>query len=263
MPGCHREEPVRGAQGNSECRRIIRSREVSPAISQGSSVSSGIVSPNAQRLVRKLRYKKDKEIASLRLKLQPLIKLNDAYRKKISRLQPLQEKRKSSIAFENARLGDNIQLKNSVVQVSRELLLSRPSTSGYNSFAGGVLRSYKSIKSYKMNQIVSLFVVETSLQATKLKGRFKSIFRRRNGQSKNAPVLQKKNDVTIFLSDDENSSCAAGKKEYVKREGVKVQKRYLNYSLGNLYKKFNSSHTYTLSFATFCRFRPFWILPNF
>lgn len=47
----------------------------------------------------------------------------------------------------------------------------------------------------------------------------------------------------------------------MKKEGVKEQKRYLNDSLGNLHKKFNSSHAYTLSFATFCRFRPFWILP--
>jgi hypothetical protein len=67
-------------------------------------------------------------------------------------------------------------------------------------------------------------------------------------------------DIKEFLEDDENSSNSAGKKEYVKRGGKKMQKRYLNDSLYNLHKKFIRSCGYSLSFASFCRFRPFWIV---
>lgn len=55
-----REQPSTSAELHYQSRRITRSnsrsREVSPANLQGSSVNSGIVSPNAQKLVRKLRY---------------------------------------------------------------------------------------------------------------------------------------------------------------------------------------------------------------
>lgn len=130
-----RENPPSFGQGSSECKRItrsnFRSREVSPATSQVSSASSGTLSPNAQRLVRKLRYKKDKEIASLRNKLQSVRKLNDAYRKKISRMQPLQEN----------DLQDNNQSENSTVSdVSPPV--PRASTSDDISVAEGVLRSF-------------------------------------------------------------------------------------------------------------------------
>ncbi|XP_026724527.1 uncharacterized protein LOC113497006 [Trichoplusia ni] len=223
--------------GKSECGRItrsyLRSRDVSPASSYVSSVNSAeIVSPSAQRLVRKLRYKKDKEIASLRLQLQSVKKVNDAFRKKLSRLQSL-----------NANIYDP----------------ALPGTSRDDSTEEALLQSYKNEKSYKIKQIISASL-QQQFKSAKLHRKFKTMFRKRDLPKKQS-VLKKKKDVKTFLSDDENSSCTAGKKEYVKKEGIKVQKRYLNDSLGNLHKKFNSSQPYILSFATFCRFRPFWILP--
>ncbi|CAG4981737.1 unnamed protein product [Colias eurytheme] len=103
------EKPSTSSDPNSEYKRITRSRsrEVSPANSQVSSASSGIT-PNAQKLVRKLRYKKDKEIASLRLKLQSVIKLNETYRKRISRIRPLQD---------NNNLHGNVHSEDSEPQV--------------------------------------------------------------------------------------------------------------------------------------------------
>lgn len=203
--------------GKSECGRItrsyLRSRDVSPASSYVSSVNSAeIVSPSAQRLVRKLRYKKDKEIASLRLQLQSVKKVNDAFRKKLSRLQSL-----------NANIYDP----------------ALPGTSRDDSTEEALLQSYKNEKSYKIKQIISASL-QQQFKSAKLHRKFKTMFRKRDLPKKQS-VLKKKKDVKTFLSDDENSSCTVGKKEYVKKEGIKVQKRYLNDSLGNLHKKFNSS----------------------
>nr|CAI5869021.1 unnamed protein product [Callosobruchus analis] len=42
---------------------------------------------------------------------------------------------------------------------------------------------------------------------------------------------------------------------------IKKQKRYLNDSLKNLYSKFKQIHpTSKISYATFCKYRSFWIL---
>ncbi|CAG4981741.1 unnamed protein product [Colias eurytheme] len=100
--------------------------------------------------------------------------------------------------------------------------------------------------------------LESSIKDSKYKTQFKNMFRRRMTKNRD---MTKKNKVELFLSGDENSSFTAGKKEFVKKNGVKHQKRYLNDSLANLHKKFISSCSFPLSFATFCRFRPFWILP--
>lgn len=54
----------------------------------------------------------------------------------------------------------------------------------------------------------------------------------------------------------------AGKKECITRKTVKKQKKYLLDTVFNLYKKFITGHL-KISYQTFCRLRPFWVVkPN-
>ncbi|CAH1118147.1 unnamed protein product [Phaedon cochleariae] len=73
-------------------------------------------------------------------------------------------------------------------------------------------------------------------------------------------IAQKK--VTVFLERDENSRLTAGKKETITRQKNKKQRRLLNDTLINLHKKFVASHPEhkKMSYATFSKLRPFWIL---
>ncbi|KAF9422065.1 hypothetical protein HW555_002086 [Spodoptera exigua] len=68
--------------------------------------------------------------------------------------------------------------------------------------------------------------------------------------------------VRTFYENDDNSRLGAGKRECLTRKGVKKQKRYLSDSIANLYKKFQAEH-FKISYTTFCRLRPFWVItPN-
>lgn len=67
-------------------------------------------------------------------------------------------------------------------------------------------------------------------------------------------------DIQRFLEKDENSKLCPGKKDTITRRGKKKQKRYLSDTLENLYKKYNSESNRKISYTTFTRFRPFWVV---
>lgn len=66
--------------------------------------------------------------------------------------------------------------------------------------------------------------------------------------------------VQNFYENDDNSRIGAGKRECVTRNGIKKQKRYLLDTISNLYKKFKSNNSVLISYQTFCRLRPFWVV---
>lgn len=68
-------------------------------------------------------------------------------------------------------------------------------------------------------------------------------------------------EVQQFLENNENSRLCPGKKECITFRKIKKQKRYLNYSLKVLFKKFSHQSTLKISYSTFCRLRPFWVVP--
>lgn len=64
--------------------------------------------------------------------------------------------------------------------------------------------------------------------------------------------------VHQFYNEDSNSTLSAAKKEFVTKNKVKMQKRYLNAPLKILYQKFISQVGIKISYSTFCKLRPFW-----
>ncbi|KAF6202366.1 hypothetical protein GE061_004765 [Apolygus lucorum] len=74
---------------------------------------------------------------------------------------------------------------------------------------------------------------------------------------------QVKRDVKEFFEDDENSIMCPGKKDCITKHKVKKQKRYLTGTLLELHSKFcGNPESYKLSYATFCRLKPFWVVPQ-
>lgn len=67
--------------------------------------------------------------------------------------------------------------------------------------------------------------------------------------------------IEKFYENDDSSRICPGKKETITYKKVKKQKRYLNYSLKDLYVKFRNSHpNIKISYAFFCKSRPFWVI---
>ena len=66
--------------------------------------------------------------------------------------------------------------------------------------------------------------------------------------------------VQQFYCRDDNSRLVAGMKKTLTKRKVKKQRRILNDSLLNLRKKFLTEGTDNISYTTFTRLRPFWVL---
>ncbi|XP_072945537.1 uncharacterized protein [Epargyreus clarus] len=69
-----------------------------------------------------------------------------------------------------------------------------------------------------------------------------------------------KQKICNFFIDDENSRLTAGIKETITRKKNKKQIRLLNDTLLNLHKKFNCTTGSSISYETFRRYRPFWVI---
>lgn len=75
--------------------------------------------------------------------------------------------------------------------------------------------------------------------------------------------IENKEAVRKFLEKDECSRITSGKKETITKNKQNRQIRFLNDTMLNLYEKFKEETKIKMSYALFCRFRPFWVLvPN-
>ncbi|CAH0560416.1 unnamed protein product [Brassicogethes aeneus] len=66
--------------------------------------------------------------------------------------------------------------------------------------------------------------------------------------------------IKHFYCRDDNSIQTPGKKQTITYRGIKKQKRLLLYNLRALHDKFCKEFNSTVSLATFCRRRPFWVV---
>lgn len=69
-----------------------------------------------------------------------------------------------------------------------------------------------------------------------------------------------RNLVRKFYEDDENTRMTPGKQDCITRNGLKRQKRYLLDNLKNLHRKYLESGFPPISYVTFTRLKPFWIV---
>ena len=73
-----------------------------------------------------------------------------------------------------------------------------------------------------------------------------------------ADTRRRQRDLVVqFFEADDNSTCLPGKKDYIKVNGEKIQRRILNDYVKNLYVKFSATHTnLAISWGRFCQYRP-------
>lgn len=122
-------------------------------------------------------------------------------------------------------------------------------------YASAILGDRKILKKYKVTTdlVSSLLPTHSTRYLSKTNNSMK--------KTKQRAIHNKiKRDVQEFLEDDEHSRLAPGKRDTKTLQKEKKQKRYLNDTLYNLHKKFNAKVTYSISYAQFCRYRPFWVV---
>lgn len=67
--------------------------------------------------------------------------------------------------------------------------------------------------------------------------------------------------IMDYYTNDNNSRVCPGKKDTLTKKGIKKQKRYLNDNMKNLFINFHKTHNIKISYSTFCKLRPFWVVP--
>lgn len=142
------------------------------------------------------------------------------------------------------------QLKNK----ARQLTSQADKQMFYKCVAGQELKKYRCLKE-------ATFLKRSEVKyrrTTDLVGCKRMIVNQRQKKGTSIGHRQVK-DIRNFLEDDSNSCVAPGRKDVITKKKVTMRKRYLMNSLQNLHKKFCETK-YKLSYATFCRYRPFWVV---
>lgn len=113
------------------------------------------------------------------------------------------------------------------------------------------------IKKYRIKHILNPIVRGSKIAGKNTEGCITRCHRNRNTNI----INKKKNLIRTFLEEDCNSKLCPGKKDYISKNKVTKQKRYLCDTMGNLHKKFlECNPDMLLSYAFFCKNRPFWIV---
>jgi len=193
------------------------------------------------------------------------VTLTAKYRKQCQRNR---EKRESVPSpFQTPRTRVRLTLKKSHTEVRKRLLFGevlvsqlRHSLSRCKSnrdkqlfsrvMAGNLLKKYKLLK--LSSSLISSHSNRRHMNISSLN------YRRR--KKCNALRDEVKTAVQSFFEEDANSSLAPGKNDTITYRKDKKQKRYLVSSIEKLHKKFLQSHNFRVSYSSFCRLKPFWVV---
>lgn len=204
------------------------------------------------------KRKRRKELQKLKKKLREGEKKAARYRKRYQRLLAKIKCDKKN-ATPRSKVNGFLKGRKVDKDVKRKLVFGEVLVSQ-------LTHNYNQIKSHKTKDNVKRVIAGRIVKKYRcMTNVFKFLRnRRKNIEEKKIRIKSTemaKQAVIDFLTQDENSTQCPGKKDVITRCKEKKQKRYLNSSLKELYAKFKNLDLNTrLSYTTFCRFKPFWIV---
>ncbi|KAL7370849.1 hypothetical protein ABVT39_012719 [Epinephelus coioides] len=191
--------------------------------------------PAGKKASRKATDTLRKEIEELKRKLKHQKKQKEKYKKRLQR---------ATIDKDSPRSKVRQLLKNCTVNSKvRKTLLH------HEALIHDIGIKYKNARNEKGKKTVAEVVVGTIVKKYRL-------------QRYTDTSLESK--VKTFFTRDDVSRMTTGKKQTMTKKKIKMQKRFLVDTMKNLHRKFlaenNTSH---ISYASFCRLRPFWVVHPF
>ncbi|CAH2098094.1 unnamed protein product [Euphydryas editha] len=204
-------------------------------------------------LLRKIRYQNKKKIGILKQELEKSKKEKEAIRKMLCRLinktkNKNNTKEKINILVENRNINKQEKIKKKLIFGE---ILSASMKEGYKClrkkdkkvFSDVIMTEKEKFKKYRLLTQTKLFTV-------------------RDNKNKEAGKRENliEQEILEFFNDDAVTRIASDKKEYITKNKIRMQKRYLTDTLINLYKKFTHNGNAKVTYQTFCKYRPFWVL---
>lgn len=237
---------------------------------------------SGRKAVRRDRAKCYKKLAKMETKYETAMRKMEKYKKQASRLKKKLNKNKKSdpvtpnsgthvdddddrenVEPETPRTKTKTLLKHAIVSsdIRRKLTFhhaliedlkqkygkKRPNTVA-SSFTGKLVKKYRFCRELK-NQIgLSRRLMMTNVDKRGIK----------HGRAVSDEVVKA---VKLFYERNDVSRMTTGRKETITKKGEKKQKRLLCDTLKTAFFKFKSETTFRTSYSTFCRLRPFWVVP--
>lgn len=258
-------------------RKIVEETELhmkanTPPSSPSELNNAGVVQENnnsgimkGKKVVRRNQYKLKKKIKELEERNKKLNTRLEKYRKRLSRSKKNDESNNES-PRRKVRRELNSKDRNSKSKVFRKLLFAEAIRRQiHNNFKRQNSRKVKKtmlqvltgkiVKKYRLlNQLKK---ITSSKMLSKCQDKTFQIVSNRDNKFERTRL-----NVMKFLESDKASRLCSGKKETITRKKLKKQKRYLNDTMYNLHKMFKKEYPQyqKISYPTFCRLRPFWVL---
>lgn len=230
--------------------------------------------PSPKQIAGRKKKKRDRAHCYRQLKLKEqrikeLEKKNEKFKKRLYRMKTKEKEKKGKILSPLSRVNEMTKGINIPQEVKKRLLLGE-------ALQDQISDSLSSSSGSKEKQTVAKLISGKVLKKYKLVGKAKKIvsyklhkkyeenmkFTQYERKKRNS-CLQKivRQSVQDFLEQDINSRVCPGKNDYIRRGKIVKQKRLLQDSCNNLHKKFMSEHEgIRISFTTFWRCKPFWIV---
>lgn len=242
-----------------------KQRAVPPAPSVPSSSSPTKKKKMGRKRVRREKSKTYRKLQKMEQELKVQQRINEKLRKRLYRAK------EKHVNNNSPRMKVKMMFKraNSAEKVKKMLLF-------HNILIEGIKKKYRLHKSEKLKQIITKGVLcnqllkkyrlqkyareNLEISHRRIKTTETNISFKRKTQ-KNSLVAHMKQSVVEFLNRDDNSRVKAGKRSTKTHQKVKKQIRLLNDTMKNLHMKFHAEEKGNMSYAMFCRLRPFYIRP--
>ncbi|KAK2857675.1 hypothetical protein Q7C36_005594 [Tachysurus vachellii] len=193
---------------------------------------------------RRARYKLHKEIAQLQHALTKERKLKEKYKKRLQRSAKQNESPRSKVR----ELVKNCSVNS---RIRKTLLL-------HEALISDIKRKYQNTRNERDKQILEQALGFSKKRRNLLKSKSLTSFTRKTVNRFADTSIQK--NIKSFFNRDDVSRITTGRKQTVTRNKVKMQKRFLVDTMRNLHRKFLAENNVRISYSSFCRLRPFWVV---
>lgn len=202
---------------------------------------------------KKMRSRKFAKQEQLIKKLKTKV---ERYKKKLQRNRKIKTKTVDELSVEER--ADNI-IQSGINEIRTNLILGE-------ALKKQLAKNYRNLRKQKDKLFLTQCIGGKILKKYKLLSRCRKFCNNRklpkidlNFNRKTRKDIKLQNDIKNFLEEDEHSRMCPGKKEVIKKNGLELQKRYLNETLKNLHEKFISKYNRQISYSLFCKSCPYWI----
>ncbi|CAH1970101.1 unnamed protein product [Acanthoscelides obtectus] len=217
-----------------------------------------------RKIVRKDRAKAYRKIKQQEKTIAKITRKYETLKKKLRRKENREQEKSQPPTTPNSKVDALIKNVDVPPEVRKNLLFNEVLTTQLKEKAGSLKKNSKEnevfqkcvsgdlVRKYKLLHMVKTFLPKerTSTSILKSDTKIREVVLKHD-------IRQKVED--FFQSDDISRMCPA-KRDFVKKNGIKKQKRILLFPVKELMSKFVSETGINLSYTTLLRAKPFWVV---